>query len=87
LLIEDFLQHAEKNGNETSIENLVRYLVEMDIIPEKMRQRFTILKSFRKLYKENGYHKTNTVNDLAVIFECSEKTIWNILKHHPFDFE
>lgn len=87
LLIDDFRKSAKKQGKAESIENFVQYLVDRDIIPEKIRQRFTILKTFNKLYRENDYHKTNTVLDLAAIFECSEKTIWNVLKHHPFDFE
>lgn len=72
----------EKSG----IESFLYYLINHNIIEKITIQRYAILYAFDEQYKQNNFHKTNTVKELAKQFDLSERQIWTILKTHSKRF-
>lgn len=83
----DFHDYCEENNLEPSNENLIRFLCSHNFIKKKTKLRYMIKKAFNIFYPQNGFHKTNTVYDLAALFDVHENTIWNVLKNYNFEFE
>jgi hypothetical protein len=80
-LSENYETWCERHGVLKSDDRLVTFLIDQDLIPATLIQRYAILREFDKLSKDPFFHKTHTVNTLAHRFNISERTVWNILKH------
>jgi len=73
----------EKGGTE----HFLQYLINRNIVENITIRRYTILEAFDLLYPKYNYHKSNTVEALAMQFELSERQIWTILKDHRKRFD
>ncbi|MBI1227821.1 MAG: hypothetical protein GC192_21480 [Bacteroidetes bacterium] len=78
---ERYITWCERHGFQKSDDRLVTFLIDQDLIPATLIQRYAVLREFDKLSKEPSFHKTHTVNTLAHRFNISERTVWSILKH------
>jgi len=75
------------NGNGTTNEPLLTYLLQHNLVPAITIRRYVILREFERRYQQNGHHKTKTVLQTATDLQVSENTVWTVLKDHRFDFE
>jgi hypothetical protein len=77
----DYLAFCQRQNIEADLQDFITYIIDKGHVSETHIRRYTILKEFAPLYREQAQHKTNTVETLADRFSVSQKTIWNILKY------
>ena len=80
-LNQNFLNYCQRHGIDQTDDQLITFLIDQNLISHTHIQRYTILKEFERLYPEQDYHKTQTVQVLADRFSISKRTVWSILKH------
>lgn len=80
-LNQNFKNYCKRHGIERTDDQLITFLIDQNLISITHIQRYTVLREFEKLYPEQDYHKTQTVNVLADRFSISKRTVWSILKH------
>ena len=62
------------------INGFITYMIDHSLIHPTTIKRYTILNEYDKLYPKNNYHKTQTVTNLAELFNISTRSVWTILK-------
>lgn len=77
----NFILYCERHGIDKTEDQLLAFLIDQELIPATHIQKYAVLKEFEKIYPEQSYRKTQTVNALADRFSISERTVWSILKH------
>lgn len=81
----DYQKYIERNKLEDTTSELLKYLVNHNIIPCTQLKRYFVLSVMNK-NQSNGIAITETVNTIACEFDISENTSWNIRKNNARDF-
>lgn len=79
-LLDKYKEYCDRHRINESVNGLITFLIDQDLIPEKNIKYFTVLQEFDDIYPNEAFHKTRTVNTLADRFNLSERTVWGILK-------
>ena len=79
-VFENYVKYCTQHQLPCSLNGLIAYLIDFEIIPQKAIQRYTILNEFEVLYPKEQFQKTKTVVSLADRFNISERSVWSILK-------
>jgi AraC-like DNA-binding protein len=77
----NYESYCERHSLERTENQMVTFLIDQDLIPPTLIQRYAVINEYRKLNEELEGHKTLTVSALAHRFNISERTVWSILKH------
>lgn len=77
----DYETWCKRHGLKKSDEGLITFLIDKDLIPASIIQRYAISREFEEMCKDPLHQKTQAVNSLAHRFNISERTVWNILRH------
>jgi hypothetical protein len=77
----NFESYCERHGLDKTENQMIAFLIDQDLIPPTLIQRYAVINEYRKLNEELEGHKTMTVSALAHRFNISERTVWSILKH------
>lgn len=87
LIVADFLPTFKEFEleSESKLNSFICFLCKKNIIRSKTMYKYLVVKAFDMLYPKNKNHKTNTVIELASIFEVHENTIWSTLKYNEFN--
>lgn len=80
-ILKDYLRFSEQQEKEVDINLFLDFLIEMNMLPNRNRFRYLILKKCQAL-KNKGVRKTDAVYQLADEFDVHENTVWNILKYN-----
>lgn len=80
-LQQGFEHYCNRHGIEQSPGQFITFLIDLDLISLTHLQRFTVLREFEKINKEEHYPKTLAVDTLANRFHISERTVWSILRY------
>ncbi len=80
-LRDNFESYCERHGLSKTENQMLTFLIDQDLIPPALIQRYAVINEYRKLNEELEGHKTLTVSALAHRFNISERTVWSILKH------
>lgn len=79
---QNFSAYCERHGIPKTENQLVSFLIDLDLIPSVLIKRYAVLNEFERILPEQAGHKTLAVNTLADRFNISERTVWNILKQN-----
>ena len=88
-LLDKFSQHLKTNFEdycqrhhiEVNIENFITYLIDRELISAPTIRRYTILQEFEQLYPKHNFHKSNTIDTLADLFNLSSRHVWSLIKY------
>ena len=80
-LQQGFEGYCERHGIQQTPGQFITFLIDQDLISLTHLQRFTVLREFEKINKEEQFPKTLAVDTLANRFRISERTVWSILKY------
>lgn len=72
--------YCKIHGAHKNEHGLITWLIDQELIPATLLQKYTLLKEFEELHIEKAIQKTAVVNVLAHRFNISERTVWSILK-------
>ncbi|MCB0631632.1 MAG: hypothetical protein R2824_02500 [Saprospiraceae bacterium] len=79
-LHEDYQDYCCTQGLNPSIQGLITFLIDKDVVSPKQIKDFTVLREFQELYPTQKYRKTQTVNMIADRFNISERSVWGIIR-------
>jgi hypothetical protein len=89
LILDRFQEHVQQNYDSYCERNnldkinsgrLITFLIDQDLIPQSLIQRYAIIKEFEWMHAKYEFQKTQTVVALADRFSISERTVWSVLK-------
>lgn len=86
--LERFQEHLERNYDaycnrhniEKTEKQLLRYLIDNDLILGPQIQKYTVNEEFKQIYPQIEPRKTQAINHLSNRFMLSERTIYSLLK-------
>ncbi|MCB0634176.1 MAG: hypothetical protein R2824_02370 [Saprospiraceae bacterium] len=81
-LAEEYQQYCSRHETPESLQGIITYIVDRNLIPEMNIKKYTILKEFGPVYEGNNHHKTSAVEVLADRYNLSKRTIWGIIKYY-----
>lgn len=79
-LLRDFVVHCEKQNIKKSVPNFLNFILRINLLSDRHRFHYLLLKKYKCLMKNGQYKKTDVVFQLADYFGVHENTVWNILK-------
>ena len=79
-LKQNFTGYCEKFEQQEDLHNFITYLIDHELVPLHTVQRYTLIEEYNRLYERNDKQKTKTVHDLAMKYNVSARTIWNLLR-------
>lgn len=78
-LFVEYHAYCTRHHLQPSMEGLVTFLIDKDLILPLTIKRYTVLQEFDDLYLNLENQKTKTVNALSDKFNIPPRTIWGIL--------
>lgn len=78
-LFVDYNEFCKRHDLSPSVEGLITFMIDNDLITSITIKRYTILQEFEELYLKLENRKTQTVNALSDKFDIPPRTIWGIL--------
>jgi len=79
-LAETYTEHCGRHHLIENNNTFLDYLIDNEFLNERKIRHFVILSEFNSLYEKNGFHKTNTVRQVADRFNLTDRTIWSVIK-------
>ena len=79
-LILSFRSYCKQHQYEVTIEGLITYLIDRQLIADSAMRRFVIVEEFEREFPKHKGHKTETVQTLAHRLHLSERTVWSALR-------
>jgi len=81
LLFLHFETYCKKHQIENNYKNFSTYLIDKKLLNEATIKRYTIIHEFEIRYPKNNYHKSNTINMLADLFDLTPRHVWSLVKY------
>lgn len=78
----NFNHYCQKLEVESTNERLLTFLVDQELISNSNIQHYAILAAFEDAYQKNGEQKTKAVKEVAIRFNLSQRSIWNVLRKY-----
>ncbi len=79
---EGYDQYCHKHGFEQNIQHFITYLIDRGLVNGATIRKYTILREFERLYPKHNFHKSQTVDALADLFNLSSRHIWSLIKYN-----
>jgi len=79
-IMENFRYHCRTIQEEVNINNLLTYLIDIEIINDSAIKHFVIQNEYTSELINLEKNKTSKVQYLASKFNMSERSIWSIIK-------
>jgi len=80
-LTSNYHAFCEKHGFEASTQHFITYLIDQELLSNATIKRYAIIKEFEMLYPKHDYHKSQTIETLADLFNLSSRHIWSLIKY------
>lgn len=80
-LYQEYVRYCRHQLRTPSLNGLITYLIDRDLLSKKIIKKYTIQKEFQHLYPQYKHHKTKTVLALADRFNISERSVWSSIKN------
>lgn len=86
-LNKNFENYCETQEQENDNIQLIRYLIDHNLINITTIRRYAILKTYNKLLQQSNRKKVEMVRILSERFNISERSVYTILKEYQTYFE
>ena len=85
-LKQDFEGYCQRHAIENDTNNFIIFLLDKGLVNAATVKRYTIVNDYNNCFTDQGFHKSRTVEELADLYNLSERHVWSILKYsHQLD--